>query len=108
MRAVQPKITHVDGRATRLLSRAVVRSFLKEVDKEFERQIDGVGKYLKAPTDESMLAGRKCLVQKVKVGMLDRKDQEIQIAVQAMIVWWMRLEKERRDEMIADTEWNRP
>jgi hypothetical protein len=108
MKTAQPKIKHVDGRATRILSRAVVRSFLKEVEKDFDRRMAALGPFMQAPTDASILKERKELVQKVKIGMLDRKDQEIQIAVQAMIVWWMRLEKERRDQMIADTEWNRP
>ena len=86
---------------------------------EFSRQISraatalqGAGGALeKIPWDSVMpgtkehegtiLEMRKRLASEIKSGMLERKDREAEIALHAMIVWFMRLNDEERKRALG-------
>lgn len=48
----------------------------------------------------SILSLRKSLVAHIKKGMLQRKDQEEDIALLAMMVWFHRVTQEERDRIL--------
>ena len=54
-------------------------------------------------SEGNLLSLRKELVAHIKKGMLGRKDQEEDIALLAMMVWFHRLEQEARDAIL--NEW---
>lgn len=48
-----------------------------------------------APDEKALVELRRLLVSYIKSGMLERKDQELEIAVVAMMVWFQRQDRER-------------
>jgi hypothetical protein len=79
----------------------IVHAFQTQVTKELRRQaldLHRAGKLNKIadPTQENLLDLRRDLVQAVKEGMLERKDQEVKIGVLAALIWYTRLEEDRR------------
>ncbi len=51
------------------------------------------------PTPEKLLQVRREIASYIKSGMLERKDQELEIAVLAMLAWFMRLEDAKRQRI---------
>lgn len=49
-----------------------------------------------------LLNARKKLAGAIKSGMLEKKNMEPEIAVYAAIVWFLRLEKSKRDKIIDE------
>jgi hypothetical protein len=96
----RPKIRHsTAGKDVRKLKR-LLHAFVKEAENKTARNLHRGVKLvnLQDASEENLLAQRKELVSLVKAGMLKREDKEIEIAVQAAIVWFLRLEeaKQRR------------
>lgn len=93
---VGPKVTHRstdDARVARRLSAL----FVEEVRKTMDRMVaDGKLDHIREgnSSDAEILAERKKLVLVLKEGMLERKDMELEIAVQAGVVWLMRMDRE--------------
>jgi len=52
--------------------------------------------------EKNLLALRKKLAGWIKKGMLDRKDEEAEIALLAMLVWYNRLEETQRMRVIGE------
>jgi hypothetical protein len=84
------------------LMRRVLSAFAKELEKAAQR----VGKQkgglpnLKDTSDEHLKAERTKLASYIKKGMLERKDMEVEIALQAAIVWILRMEKEKKARIL--------
>jgi hypothetical protein len=98
-----PKIRHnpVDKRESEKLKR-VITHFFKEVvtKKALEKQREG---WTGWDDPDNILKLRKRLVSHIKKGMLERKDQEEDIALLATFIWFNRLEGDRK-RAIAE-EW---
>ncbi len=86
------------------------RKFLPIVEKFAEELRNGIKKMSEDKTvigganwqiaeGKDLLELRRRLVAKVKEGMLERKDMELEIAFLSMMIWFARLEKERRDRI---------
>jgi len=78
--------------------------FAKEIDPVSRRMLSPGGSLEKIgweePSDAVLLRLRQMLSWEVKQGMLERKDREMEIAIMAVLVWFARLEKERRDQVL--------
>ena len=90
-----PKIRHKDGMRDRVVVRMVTKPFVEELVKEFGRRVEEIGCEVfdndsSSIDSDVLLANRKHLVSLVRSGMYERKDLEVEIATQAMIVWWLR------------------
>ena len=58
---------------------------------------------IETPTLESLLALRQSLVRAVEEGMLERKDQETDIAVLSAVIWYSRLGEAKKHAI--DSYW---
>lgn len=104
----QPKFIHKNTRSEENRFNVVFNEFMKKVKNQGVRMIkDGSIKVDYDPNEsldasgERLLALRKQLVESVRKGMLERKDQEEIIALLAMLVWFNRLDVEQRAQIIA-------
>ena len=93
------KIDHVEK--SRL--RGVIRSFAKIVEEKALAKLQEGMEGWDNPSPENLLHLRKELVRHVEKGMLERKDQEEDIALLAAFIWFNRLEEHRRHALW--TEW---
>ena len=98
-----PKIRHikVDLKAKAKLKR-VLKHFFEDVmvPKALEKQREG---WTGWDDPDNILTLRKRLVGHIKRGMLERKDQEEDIALLAAFIWYNRLETAKREDI--DSEW---
>jgi hypothetical protein len=82
----------------------LVVKFMKEVDPVAKKMLLPGGVLAKInwedPDDKTIVLLRQMLSWEIKEGMLKRQDQEIEIAIMAILVWFTRMEKERRDEIL--------
>lgn len=70
--------------------------FLTEIRKKGKRQIiDAGGHWIQPPSATTLLKLRKGLVARIKQGMLKRQNVEIEIGLQAFLVWYHRQELEK-------------
>ena len=62
---------------------------------------DGLFENFDEPSIDNLLAQRKALVAAVQEGMLERKDQEAKIGLLTALIWFNRLEEDRRARINA-------
>lgn len=106
-----PKVSHVSYGDEARAIRKVITNFTDAMQLTANRMINSreIGKE-ELGIDNSQINGekllnlRKKLVQAIKSGMLDKNDMEPEIAVYAATIWFMRLEKDRRDRIV--NEWS--
>jgi hypothetical protein len=81
----------------------VIRNFADVLYKRFQlKQREGRTGW-DNPDPENLLYLRKQLVKNIKEGMLERKDQEEDIALLACFIWFNRLEHEKK--LAIEQEW---
>lgn len=102
----KPPVFHNRGpeiRREQQKANKVIDTFAAELKKRFiQKQSEGRSGW-DNNDPENLLYLRKQLVKNIKEGMLDRKDQENDIALLACFVWFNRLEVTRRAEI--EREW---
>lgn len=105
-RIAPPKIIHKDGRQERAVVRSVLTPFVKHLERELKELVKELGpdEFIKAVTDNMLLENRRRLTHLVRKGMCERKNLELEIAAQAMVVWWLRLSQEEREQYEAKAE----
>lgn len=91
-----PKIIHTNIAKQQRKFTAVMTMFTKAM---VVQAPDMVGKRTFEVSDENLLKHRKALVARIKEGMLERKDMELEIATLAAIVWFLRLDKKRQEQV---------
>jgi len=101
-KAQAPKIRHRNIGLERRRLRNALESFTKAIQAEAEKQMRNGRALLIDPTPEILLSNRKDLVALIKEGMLERKDQEQLIAFKAMVVWFLRLEDDKRRQIMGE------
>lgn len=79
----------------------IVSAFCDQIRKEMldlGADMDAAGQLNSADdcSVENLLAQRKALVSAVEEGMLERKDQETKIGLFAALIWFNRLEEDRK------------
>jgi len=85
-------------------ARRVMAKFMTKVKQRMEKKIAKDRKYINwfDTSEEGLLDRRRELVKSIKEGMLERKDLEIDIAVNACFVWFNRLEVEQREQILRE------
>ena len=88
------------------VTKAVLGRFAEEIEKVAKIALRPGGKLIDFPWEELsgslsedaevLLKARKMLAAEIKTGMLERQNREAEIALFAMVVWFRRLDAERR------------
>jgi hypothetical protein len=83
------------------LFRSGLKQFATKIEQEAIRRFKRGhwNEHWKEISNENMLLQRTELVARVKTGMLERKDMEVEIGLQAFIVWYLRLDKADRERL---------
>lgn len=80
----------------------IIDEFAKDMKMRIKKMINsGEVSTLIGPNLASLLDQRNALVNAVKKGMLERKDQEEVIGILAAMIWFNRQEEQRQAEIIA-------
>jgi hypothetical protein len=98
----RPRIRHSTIARDMRVFRSLLKVFADEVEKEAMKRFKK-GHWTeswKSITPENLLVQRREMVARVKQGMLERRDLEIEIALQAAIVWYLRLEDNKRARLL--------
>lgn len=106
-----PIVRHANKSEETRAGRKILKCFTDKMQKQLNDMItSGVLKKKDLCADDNaeitgvqLLAIRKKLASTIKNGMLERKNMEPEIAIYTAILWFMRLEKTRRDQIL--NEW---
>jgi hypothetical protein len=101
----KPKVTHTNIRPELKKLARVLDEFKKQVlncgEELLTKNVHGkMREWYKHTSIEDLKDLRKHLVSQVKKGMLERKDQEVEIALAAMMVWFIRLESDKQNSIL--------
>jgi len=105
-----PVVRHTKVTDETRASRKILKCFIDQVEKRMHDMvvkgaINGVDLCINENIEikgEALLAIRKKLLSTVKTGMEARRNLEPEIAIYAAIVWFMRQEKTRRDQILSE------
>jgi len=93
-----PKVTHRKMGNEKKKLQSVIEAFSKVMNAKALRQLERGWTGWDDP--QNLLQLRKDLVQHIKEGMYERKDQEEDIALLACFIWFLRLSDEKRQDII--------
>lgn len=101
---VRPSISHGAERGEVKKYEMLIDKFATLMKSHVKRMIKGnILGPIETPTLESLLALRQSLVRAVEEGMLERKDQETQIAILSAVIWYNRLGEAKKHAI--DSYW---
>lgn len=94
-----PKIIHSDRKNETRLFRRVLMTLERQAEPVFKRLLAGGleekwGVKVGDRSDAALLAWRRALTSYIKSGMLDRKDQELEVIAVACMVYFCRMDAE--------------